>query len=134
MLPQTKEKGCEAWDQGYPFGQQSTVELQLQAHVHEYNTVARITFPTKKLPKISTTSRYRGHSAVVRHNTNFATVHSDSVKFFNVTSSPLRINYDEKFCGHEIFSIFVVGLISQKFCSRNNNHCYTSSVSASMKA
>ena len=35
-----------------------------------------ITFLTKSYRIFTTTSRYRGHLAIVQHNTNFATVHS----------------------------------------------------------
>ena len=47
-----------------------------------------MTFPTKKI--FTTTSRYRGHSALVRHNTNFATVHS------RVTVGSCSVEYEYK--------------------------------------
>ena len=41
-----------------------------------YHKLACITLPTKSYWRFTTTSHYRGHSATVQHNTNFATVHS----------------------------------------------------------
>ena len=47
-------------------------------------------FPTNMLPDFTITSHYRGHLALVRHNTNFATVHSW------VTVSGCLVEYEYK--------------------------------------
>ena len=53
--------------------------------------LACITFPTKKaMGVLQQSSRYRGHSAIVRHNTNFATVHTQ------VTAGGCSVEYMNK--------------------------------------
>ena len=52
--------------------------------------LACITFPTESSRIFTTTSRYRGHSAIVQHNTNFATVHSQ------VTVGGCSVEYEYK--------------------------------------
>ena len=52
--------------------------------------LACITFPTKSYSLFTTTSHYRGHSAIVQHNTNLATVHS------RVTVGGCSVEYEYK--------------------------------------